>query len=244
MTSGTNFSRRTSMASFPDNLPPVWRSKLAPEAEKPYFKKLVSFLKTERQSKKPIFPAQNHILRALQELDLDRVRVVILGQDPYHGTGQAIGLSFAVPNELQPKPPSLVNIFKEIADDLKVQLPEKSDLSGWVEQGVLLLNTVLTVRAHQAFSHREQGWETFTDQILKHLNDREKPCVFLLWGTPARQKKALITESRHIILEAPHPSPLSAYRGFMGCKHFSKANEALQTLGECPIDWTRTCTDY
>jgi uracil-DNA glycosylase len=177
----------------------------------------------------------------LREVDFDRVNVVILGQDPYHGPGQAIGLSFAVPNDLRPKPPSLVNISKEIAADLGQSLQGYgSDLSGWVEQGVLLFNTVLTVRAAEAFSHRKQGWETFTDEIIRQLDERDAPMVFLLWGAAAIKKKDLLKSGRHVVLESVHPSPLSAHRGFFGCKHFSKANAALGQFGRPPINWTRT----
>lgn len=227
--------------SFPENLPPRWRTRLAPEAAQSYFKSLTRFLVGEYQRKTPIYPPRPWILRALQKVDYDAVKVVILGQDPYHGQGQAIGLSFGVPNELSPKPPSLQNIFKELQSDLGVPLPpNQSDLTGWADQGVLLLNTVLTVRHGQAFSHRDQGWETFTDRIIQLLNEREEPLVFLLWGAAASRKKALITNSRHCIVESAHPSPLSAHRGFLGSRPFSKINAILtQKLGQAPIDWAR-----
>ena len=229
------------MSRFPENLPPGWRERLAPEGDKDYFKNLIAFLQTEHQSGQTVYPRPDNVVRALQSVDYSDVRVVILGQDPYHGAGQAIGLSFAVPNEVKPKPPSLVNIFKEITADLGVDMSGKgSDLSGWVDQGVLLLNTVLTVRASQAFSHRDRGWESFTDQILRDLDQRSEPIVFMLWGSPAIKKKALLKSGRHIVLEAPHPSPLSAYRGFLGCKHFSKANKHLADLGRSPIEWANT----
>ena len=187
-----------------------------------------------------VYPARENILRAIQSLDLPDVKVVILGQDPYHGEGQAIGLSFAVPNSLRLKPPSLQNIFKEIRSDLGVAIPEGlSDLSGWVSQGVLLLNSVLTVRADTAFSHREQGWETFTDEIIRALNERETPIILLLWGAAAIKKKALITNPRHSILESPHPSPLSAHRGFLGNRHFSEANAILRKIGREEVRWDR-----
>ncbi|MBS1983459.1 MAG: uracil-DNA glycosylase [Bdellovibrionales bacterium] len=229
-------------ASFPDNLPPGWRALLAPERDKEYFRKLTQFLNAEYKAKRQIFPPRQFILRALQAVDYEQVKVVILGQDPYHGPGQAVGMSFAVPNELQPKPPSLMNIFKEIASDLGVTMDRNgSDLSGWAEQGVLLLNTVLTVRAAQAFSHRDKGWETFTDEIIRKLNDRPQPIIFLLWGSPARKKKELITNRQHLILESAHPSPLSAARGFFGSKPFSKINELLvKKLKAAPIDWAHT----
>ncbi len=227
--------------SFPENLPNLWREYLAPEAEQDYFRKLTQFLKTEYTQKKTIFPKRESVLRALQEVDYDKVKVVILGQDPYHGPGQAIGLSFAVPNDLKRKPPSLVNIFKEIESDLGVKIdPNASELSSWAEQGVLLLNTVLTVRQSEAFSHREQGWELFTDRVIRLLNDRRDPVIFILWGGPARKKKVLITNSQHYIIESAHPSPLSAYQGFFGSKPFSKANAILRKLAKEPINWSKT----
>ncbi|MBS1960836.1 MAG: uracil-DNA glycosylase [Bdellovibrionales bacterium] len=225
---------------FPENLPPAWRERLAPEAEKDYFKSLTRFLVGEHRSGARVFPAKENVLRAIQSLDLPDVKVVILGQDPYHGEGQAIGLSFAVPNTLRPKPPSLQNIFKEIREELGVAIPEgQSDLSGWVAQGVLLLNAVLTVRANEAFSHREQGWETFTDEIIRHLDASENPIVFLLWGSAAQKKKLLIRDPRHFILESAHPSPLSAHRGFLGNGHFARTNEILRKLGRGEIRWER-----
>ena len=225
---------------FPEQLPPQWKRSLRSEAQKPYFKALSSFLKKEINSKHEIYPAQENVLRALEEIDLPLVKVVILGQDPYHGPGQAVGRSFAVPNEHFPKPPSLKNIFKEVQSDLKVELDSsQSDLSGWARQGVLLLNTVLTVRKSQAFSHREKGWETFTDKVIETLNAREKPIIFLLWGSPARSKKKLITQPQHCILESPHPSPLSAHRGFFGSSPFSKTNALLIEQGLSPIDWAK-----
>lgn len=225
-------------ASFPNNLPRGWKNRLGPEKDQEYFKALTRFLKSEYEAGKKIYPPRQLILSALQKVDFDDVKVVILGQDPYHGAGQAIGLSFAVPNALTPKPPSLGNIFKEIAADLKVEMKGKnSDLATWVKQGVLLLNTVLTVRASEAFSHRDKGWEHFTDKVIKELNARTDPVIFILWGSPARKKKALITNKHHFILEAAHPSPLSAHSGFFGCRHFSKANDILKKLRKEPIDW-------
>lgn len=226
---------------FPENLPRGWKSHLAEEQNKDYFQKLTGFLKTEYKTKKEIFPPRDRVLWALQKLDYEKVKVVILGQDPYHGPGQAIGLSFAVPNSLQRKPPSLVNIFKEIEADLGKKVdPTKSELSHWVEQGVLLLNTVLTVRKAQAFSHREQGWEEFTDRVIRLLSDREDPIVFILWGAPARKKKELIRRPPHFVIESPHPSPLSAHHGFMGSRPFSNANTILKKLGKDPIEWEIT----
>lgn len=227
--------------SFPDNLPNGWRAHLADEARAEYFEKLTKFLREEYRTGQTIFPRRENVLRALQVVDYDKVKVVILGQDPYHGPDQAIGLSFAVPNQLRPKPPSLVNIFKEIESDLGKKVnPMHSELSHWAEQGVLLLNTVLTVRRAQAFSHREQGWEKFTDRVIRLLNDREDPLIFVLWGAPARKKKALITGRQHRILESAHPSPLSAHNGFFKSRPFSQANAILKEWGKSPIDWEIT----
>lgn len=225
---------------FPENLPRGWRERLRPELEKDYFRKLMKFLNEENRSGARIFPEKANILRAIQALDLSDVKVVILGQDPYHGAGQAIGLSFAVPNSFFPKPPSLQNIFKEIRSDLGISLPEGlSDLSGWAAQGVLLLNAVLTVRESQAFSHRDQGWEEFTDEVIRALNEREAPVIFLLWGAAAQKKKEIIKNPQHYFLESPHPSPLSAHRGFLGNRHFSKANALLRKLGRPEVKWER-----
>lgn len=227
-------------ARFPENLPKTWRERLAPEAKQEYFQKLTRFLVSEHRAGKKIFPESKNVLRAIQSLDLPEVKVVILGQDPYHGAGQAVGLSFAVPNTLRPKPPSLQNIFKEIHDELGVAMPAgDSDLTGWVAQGVLLLNAVLTVRANQAFSHRGQGWEDFTDTIIRELDRRKDPVIFLLWGSAAQKKKALIQGKQHFILESAHPSPLSAHRGFFGNGHFKKTNEILRKLGKKEIQWDR-----
>jgi uracil-DNA glycosylase len=226
---------------FPENLPPVWRRELSAEAQKSYFQSLVAFLKSEYGSGRRIFPARDKVLRALQCVDYDEVSVVILGQDPYHGENQAVGLSFAVPNTLARKPPSLMNIYKEIETDLGCKVDRNhSELSHWAAQGVLLLNTVLTVRESEAYSHKEKGWETFTDKVISLLNEREAPVVFILWGAHARKKKALITHSRHPIIESAHPSPLSAHNGFFGSRPFSRANQLLTQLGRSPIDWART----
>lgn len=227
---------------FPENLPPGWHAQLKDEVDLPYFQNLTRFLNQEYLNKKKIFPPRNLILRALQSVDLHDIKVVILGQDPYHGQGQAIGLSFAVPNQLRIKPPSLVNIFKEIESDSGKPVDRtKSELSSWVDQGVLLLNTVLTVQEASPLSHRDKGWEVFTDKIIQAISNRTQPVIFLLWGSPAQSKIKLIDTSKHFVLKAPHPSPLSAHRGFLGCKHFSKANQILtQKLGKTPIDWTIT----
>jgi len=237
----TPVAKPESSLKTPRGLPILWRERLSQEWDKPYFLQLLSFLEEQRALDVAVYPAASDVLRALQLLDYDRVRVVILGQDPYHGAGQALGLSFAVPESLRPKPPSLVNIFKEIASDLQVK-PDiaKSDLLGWVDQGVLLLNTVLTVRANEAFSHRKQGWEIFTDRIISVLGAREKPLVFVFWGAAAQKKKALLSDRGHLVLESAHPSPLSAHRGFFGSKPFSKANAWLIAQGLEPIDWARS----
>ncbi|MBC7387051.1 MAG: uracil-DNA glycosylase [Cryobacterium sp.] len=228
------------MAHFPENLPPAWRARLSGEAKKDYFKSLSKFLKAEQSTGAVVFPEKKNILRAVQSVDLPDVRVVILGQDPYHGMDQAIGLSFAVPNNHFPKPPSLQNIFKEIRSDLGVTIPAGvSDLSGWVAQGVLLLNSVLTVREGEAFSHRGKGWEIFTDEVIRSLAERKEPIVFMLWGAAARKKRDFFKGTPHVALESPHPSPLSAHRGFLGNKHFSKANELLRKFDQPEIRWER-----
>ncbi len=211
-----------------------WKDFLNTEFDKPYFKELSDFLHSEYE-KKTIFPRKELVFRAFMT-DLNDVKVVILGQDPYHTPGAAEGLAFSVPNS-QPIPPSLINIYKEIDDDIGHHNNPTGHLKNWQDQGVLLLNTVLTVEAHKAGSHRGKGWETFTTEVIKYLNDTRPHLVFLLWGRDARNKKALIDTSKHLVLEAPHPSPLSAYSGFFGCKHFSKCNEYLTKNNEKPIDW-------
>jgi uracil-DNA glycosylase len=230
-----------------DFLLPGWRSLLAPEFSKDYISALRDFLRNEYAAKKIVFPAKQHIFKAFSLLDFSEVRVVIIGQDPYHNSNQALGLSFAVPAS-EPEPPSLKNIFTEIQSDVVLNLqgqragasseahPRKT-LQHWVNQGVFLLNTVLTVRAHEPNSHRGQGWETFTDKVIENLGKRKEPIVFLLWGAPAQKKQSLIVNPRHLVLTAPHPSPLSAYRGFFGCKHFSKTNEFLTQNKMKPISW-------
>lgn len=212
-----------------------WELYLTEEMQKPYYRELREFLKQEYSSQQ-IFPDMYDIFNALHYTSLADTKVVILGQDPYHGDGQAHGLSFSVlPNV--PPPPSLVNIFKELNSDLGCTVPDNGCLKPWAEQGVLLLNAVLTVRAHAANSHRGKGWETFTDKIIEMLNQREKPMAFILWGTPARRKKAMITNPVHLVVESPHPSPLSAYGGFFGSRPFSKVNEFLKSTGQEPINW-------
>lgn len=212
-----------------------WKVALAPEFEKPYFGSLVSFLRQEKASGATIFPPGCQIFRAFDLTPMDKVKVVILGQDPYHGPGQAHGLSFSVPHGV-PAPPSLKNIFKEIETDLGVQMSGYPNLEKWANQGVLLLNAVLTVRCGEAASHSKIGWQEFTDAVIKCISDKCEGVVFMLWGNFARTKSALIDSSRHCILEAAHPSPL-ARGAFFGCRHFSKANEYLKATGRSPIEW-------
>ncbi len=212
----------------------TWDSILQGEFEKEYYLKLRAFLKSEYANPAfPVYPDMHDIFNALKITDYHAVKAVILGQDPYHGPSQAHGLSFSVRDGIAP-PPSLVNIFKELNSDLGIPIPKSGNLTKWAENGVLLLNTVLTVRGGAATSHRGMGWEQFTDRIIELLNMREEPIVFLLWGGFAKSKAALITNPNHHILTAAHPSPLSAYNGFFGCKHFSKANALLKE----PIDWS------
>ncbi len=215
-----------------------WDKVLEGEFEKEYYLRLREFLKKEYSSR-IIYPSMYDIFNALKTTPYNDVKVVLLGQDPYHGPNQAHGMCFSVKKGVQP-PPSLMNIFKELHDDLGCIPPGHGCLTGWAEQGVLLLNTVLTVREGQANSHRGQGWETFTDQVIRHLNAREKPMVFILWGSNARAKTELITNSAHLILTAAHPSPLSAYKGFFGCRHFSQANAFLMENGIEPVNWQLT----
>ncbi|EMF0270845.1 uracil-DNA glycosylase [Enterococcus hirae] len=212
-----------------------WQTILTDEFEKEYYQKLRNFLKKEYTTQK-IHPDMYHIYEALELTPYEKVKVVILGQDPYHGVNQAHGLSFSVQPGVK-IPPSLNNIYKELQSDLGISLVKHGNLVSWAKQGVLLLNTVLTVREGQAYSHRGKGWEILTDKIIEKLNEREKPIVFILWGKPAQEKMKMIDKSRHIILTSAHPSPLSAHRGFLGSKPFSKTNDALMALGETPIDW-------
>ncbi len=219
------------------NLGNSWDSLLCDEFEKEYYLKLRRFLKEEYLGgKHRIFPEMNNIFNALKYTDYDDVKVVILGQDPYHGYGQAHGLCFSVQKGTVP-PPSLVNIFKELKEDVGVSQPSHGELTEWAKRGVLLLNTVLTVREGMAASHRGMGWEIFTDRVISLLNQREKPMVFMLWGNFAKSKGALLDGKKHLILTAAHPSPLSAYNGFFGCRHFSLANEFLRKNGLEEIDW-------
>ena len=208
---------------------------LKSEFDKDYFKSLQEFLKSE-YTKYQIYPSEDKIFNALNHVPLDKIKVVIIGQDPYHEPGQAQGLSFSVPSDVQ-IPPSLVNIMTEIESDLGIVCKKDGNLERWANQGVLLLNTVITVRRGQANSHKDKGWERITRRIIELVGKREKPAVFLLWGSYAQSFSDLIG-SQHLILKAPHPSPLSAYRGFFGCKHFSKCNDFLIKNGEQPIDWS------
>ncbi|MBR2327747.1 MAG: uracil-DNA glycosylase [Clostridia bacterium] len=212
-----------------------WDTLLKEEFEKEYYLKLRAFLKQE-YSRYAVYPDMFDIFNALKYTDYQDVSAVILGQDPYHGRGQAEGLCFSVKDGV-PKPPSLINIFKEYSSDLGFKEPISGSLKGWAKNGVLLLNTSLTVREGMANSHSGKGWELFTDRVITLLNEREKPIVFILWGRNARSKKELITNKDHLILEAAHPSPLSAYNGFFGCRHFSKANAFLRENGLPEIDW-------
>lgn len=200
-------------------------------------KDLKKFLKSEKTKKKTIFPSGPAVFNALNTTDFDDVKVVILGQDPYHGPGQAHGLCFSVPKGIV-KPPSLVNIFKELKEDLNISIPEHGELSSWAKQGVLLLNATLTVEANKAGSHQNKGWELFTDKIIQELSDKKENLVFMLWGSYAQKKGQFIDRKKHLVLESVHPSPLSAYRGFLGCRHFSKANNYLKLKDLKPIDWT------
>jgi len=214
----------------------TWSEALSGEREQPYFKTLLEFVEGERRAGKVIYPKNAEVFNAMQCTPFDQVKVVILGQDPYHGPNQAHGLCFSVKSPTPP-PPSLVNIFLELESDLGIQRPSHGDLEGWARQGVLLLNAVLTVEEGKPGSHALQGWERFTDRVVREINDRRDNVVFLLWGAYAQKKGAIVDRSRHLVLEAPHPSPLSAHRGFLGCKHFSKANEYLAQHGLAPIDW-------
>lgn len=214
-----------------------WDQLLKGEFEKDYYLKLRQFLISEYKSR-PVYPDMYDIFNALKFTPHEKVKAVIIGQDPYHGPGQAHGLCFSVKKGVR-KPPSLENIFKEMRDDLGLSIPSHGNLEKWAREGVMLLNAVLTVRGGQANSHKDQGWEIFTDQIIKLLNEREESMVFLLWGANAKAKQVLITNPNHLVLTAAHPSPFSAYNGFFGCRHFSKANDFLKnTLG--PIDWEIT----
>ena len=213
-----------------------WQTVLSGEKEKPYFKEIISFTENERRLGKKIYPANKEVFNALHSTPFDKIKVVILGQDPYHGPKQAHGLSFSVPPGIQ-IPPSLQNIYKELKSDLDIDQPRSGYLASWAEQGVLLLNAVLTVEEGKAGSHANKGWELFTDKVITELANKKTGLVFLLWGSYAQKKAATVDPKKHLVLNAPHPSPLSAHRGFLGCKHFSRANEYLISLGKQPIDW-------
>ncbi len=215
-----------------------WKNFLEQELQQQYMLDLKSFLKEEYKKNK-VYPIQENIFRAFNLVDYDKVRIIILGQDPYHGSGQANGLAFAVNSGFK-TPPSLSNIFKEIADDLKITAPADTSLVGWASQGAFLLNTILTVRDNQPLSHANRGWEQFTDTVISKLNSDVNPKVFLLWGGSARKKKFLLSNQKHLILESAHPSPLSYFRGFKGCRHFSKTNDWLLKQYGSTIDWSRS----
>lgn len=214
---------------------PDWKALLAEEFSKPYFEELTRFVKEEYATRR-IYPRGSNIFRAFDKCPLDKLKVVIIGQDPYHGPGQAHGLCFSVAEGV-PHPPSLQNIFKEVAADIGTPIPVSGNLDRWAEQGVLLLNAVLTVREHEAASHAGKGWEQFTDAVVRRIAERKQGVVYLLWGSYAQRKGAIADPAQNCILKAVHPSPLSAYRGFLGCKHFSKANEYLISTGQTPINW-------
>ncbi|RYE26034.1 MAG: uracil-DNA glycosylase [Sphingobacteriales bacterium] len=214
-----------------------WKEELREEFKKPYFENIVHFLKAEKQAGKTIYPAGVNIFNAFNTTPFNKVKVVILGQDPYHNPHQAHGLSFSVPDRVPP-PPSLVNIFKEIHEDIGIAIPRTGNLEKWAKQGVLLLNAALTVEAHQANSHSKVGWHHFTDDVIRILSQRKENLVFILWGSFAISKKDLIDTSKHLVLTSAHPSPLSAHKGFFGNRHFSKANKYLQEHGEKQIDWS------
>ena len=212
-----------------------WQQVLQPEFDKPYFEQLVEFVREEYASQQ-VFPQGGNIFRAFDKCPLDKLKVVIIGQDPYHGEGQANGLCFSV-NDGVPFPPSLQNIFKEVSSDMGVPIPQSGNLDRWAEQGVLLLNAVLTVRAHEAASHAGRGWEKFTDAVVRAIAEKKQGVVYMLWGSYAQKKGAIADPTKNLILKAVHPSPLSVYRGFFGSRHFSQANTYLQSIGKEPIVW-------
>lgn len=218
------------------NLENSWLNVLQDEFEQPYMAEMLQFLEDEKQKGKTLFPPESQRFYALDRTPFDKVHVVILGQDPYHGPGQAHGLCFSVQPGVKP-PPSLVNIYKEMGTDLGLTAPDHGCLSSWADQGVLLLNSVLTVEAHQAGSHQGRGWEKFTDRIIRELEERRENLVFILWGAYARKKGSFINRNKHMVIEGPHPSPLSSYRGFFGSRPFSRSNEYLKQNGQTQIDW-------
>ncbi len=216
---------------------PGWKEALKSEFPKTYFQQVVTHLKMEKMGGKHIYPPGSQIFNAFDKTPFEMVKVVILGQDPYHNPGQAHGLSFSVPDGIAP-PPSLQNIYKELAADLGLPIPKHGNLEKWAERGVLLLNAVLTVRANEPASHQKIGWMDFTNAVIRHISDQKEHVVFLLWGKFAQEKQVLIDETKHLVLKAAHPSPLSAHAGFFGCKHFSRTNEYLVRNGIDPIDWS------
>ncbi len=213
-----------------------WLTVLADEFEKDYYQELRKFLHKE-YSENTIYPPADDIFNAFHFTPLNKVKILILGQDPYHNVNQAHGLCFSVQTSQRKLPPSLVNIYKELESDVSCKIANNGYLKSWAEQGIMLLNTVLTVREHQANSHQNKGWETFTDRVIEEVNKLDRPIVYLLWGKPAQSKKKMLNNPKHLVLEAPHPSPLSAHRGFFGCKHFSKANNFLKENGIEGINW-------
>jgi len=213
-----------------------WKKALQEEFAKPYFENIVAFLKTEKVQGKTIYPPGSLIFNAFKKTPFNKLKVLLLGQDPYHGKGQAMGLSFSVPKGVRP-PPSLINIFKELHDDVGVAMPSTGDLTPWAEQGVMLLNAALTVRAGEPNSHSKLGWHQFTNAVIQKVSDEKEGIVFLLWGAFAHQKQELIDQTKHHVLKAAHPSPYSADKGFFGCRHFSKTNKFLVAQKEDPIDW-------
>jgi len=224
------------MSEIQPNINEGWKNILWDEFQSPYFSKLKEFLVQETSSRR-IYPPGKLIFNAFDHTPFENIKVVILGQDPYHGSGQAHGLCFSVPPGIKP-PPSLVNIFKELKSDLGMEIPLSGNLEAWADQGVLLLNATLTVRAGEAGSHQKQGWETFTDAVIGKISQQKSAVVFLLWGRYAQAKEDLVDGEKHLVLKAAHPSPFSAYNGFFGCRHFSKANEFLISRGIDPVDWT------
>jgi len=225
------------MSSSNIQLEAAWKEQLKDEFEKPYFSELRNFLKQEKQAGKTIYPAGQNIFNAFNSTPFEKVKVVIIGQDPYHGPSQAHGLCFSVQEGIKP-PPSLVNIFKELKSDIDgYTIPQHGCLQKWADQGVFLMNAILTVEGNNPASHQKKGWEEFTNAAIQKLSSHRQGLVFMLWGAFAQQKAALIDDRKHFILKAAHPSPLSAYNGFFGCRHFSKANEILVSEGKTPIDW-------
>ncbi len=231
------------MADSSAQIEASWKKQLGSEFEKDYMKSLRGFLREEYQMGKTIFPKKTEYFSAFSQTPFEQVKVVILGQDPYHGPGQAHGLCFSVRPGVKP-PPSLVNIYKELNADLGVTMPNHGFLEAWAQQGVLLMNSVMTVEQGQAASHRNKGWEIFTDRVIETLNQRETPLVFILWGSYAQKKGAFVDRKKHLVLSGPHPSPLSAHRGFFGCRHFSKANDFLIKNNQAPIDWELPAIDH